>query len=176
MTLCCWVTVPRLSKHRKTLTQPHDFMPQKTWILTTTVVGVSEPSLMKHLNIVVSSYDGSALECRNFLWKKVTLFQDRVQENSWCHVEVYSLISCRKNINYCNIRLVGYFFNEKCAAWHKRGTQVFIFAEILTLNSVATQQVFSCWTGVTAPRRTPVTFVFSRKIQIARVRTFPELA
>jgi hypothetical protein len=82
--------------------------------------------------------------------KKVTLFQDRLQENSWCHVEVYILVSCRKNKNYYNIRLVGYFFNEKCAAWHKRGTQVFIFAEILIVNSVATKQVFSLWTVVTA--------------------------
>jgi len=50
-------------------------MPQKTWILTTTVVWVSEPSLMKNLDIMVSSYDGSALECRNFLWKKWHCFK-----------------------------------------------------------------------------------------------------
>ena len=35
------------------------------------------------------------------------------------------------------------------------------------LNSVATQHVFSLWTGVTAPHSTAVTFVFSRKIQMA---------
>jgi len=79
-------------------------------------------------------------------------------------------------MNYYNIRLVGYYFNEKCATWHKRGNQVFIFAEILIVNSVATPQVFSLWTGVTAPRSTAVTFVFSRKIQVAQVRTFHELA
>jgi hypothetical protein len=39
MTLCHWVNVPRLSKHRETLTQRHGVMPQKTWIITILVAG-----------------------------------------------------------------------------------------------------------------------------------------
>ena len=53
---------------------------------------------------------------------------------------------------------------------------MFTFAEILILKSVATQQAFSLWTGIPAPRSTAVTFVFSRKLQKAYLRTFPELA